>query len=71
MDLEIFDEIYRDLIRMNKTQRIAMPGMMEWRAEMIVVTCGLIKFILSHYKFEHTKVSRYSHKEGVLFEKSI
>src|SRR6185436_20953728 len=40
MSLAMFPEIYQDIIRLNKGGRIAMPGMMEWRAEMIVVTCS-------------------------------
>lgn len=52
---------------MNKAERIAMPGMMVWRAEMIVVTCTLIRFLLEKYPFNHIKVSRYSLKEGILY----
>jgi exopolyphosphatase/guanosine-5'-triphosphate,3'-diphosphate pyrophosphatase len=67
MGLELFDEIYQELIHLNKSERMAMPGMMAWRAEMIVVTCSLIKFLLSKHSFNQIKVSRYSLKEGVLF----
>ena len=62
-----FHEIKNDLVRMNKTERIAVPGMMVWRAEMIVVTCLLLDFILKLHNFKKIKVSRYSLKEGVLF----
>jgi exopolyphosphatase / guanosine-5'-triphosphate,3'-diphosphate pyrophosphatase len=67
MSLDMFDVIYRDLILLNKQQRVAMPGMMEWRAEMIVVTCTLLKFVLNIHTFSELRVSRYSLKEGVLF----
>jgi exopolyphosphatase / guanosine-5'-triphosphate,3'-diphosphate pyrophosphatase len=67
MSLDMFDIIYRDLVPLNKQQRIVMPGMMEWRAEMIVVTCTLLKFLLSMHAFSQLRVSRYSLKEGVLF----
>ena len=67
LSAEVFYEIYDDLIGMTKTERINMPGMMEWRAEMIVVTCSLIKLLLGLHSFNQIKVSRYSLKEGVLF----
>jgi exopolyphosphatase / guanosine-5'-triphosphate,3'-diphosphate pyrophosphatase len=64
---EVFEAVYSDLIKLNEAGRIAMPGMMAWRAEMIVVTCTLIKVLLSLHEFSAIKVSRYSLKEGVLF----
>jgi exopolyphosphatase / guanosine-5'-triphosphate,3'-diphosphate pyrophosphatase len=65
--IDRFHEIHQDLVRLNKTERIAMPGMIEWRAEMIVCTCRLVNHILHMHKFRSVKVSRYSLKEGVLF----
>jgi exopolyphosphatase/guanosine-5'-triphosphate,3'-diphosphate pyrophosphatase len=67
LTLQRFYEIHKDLTRMTKAERIAMPGMMVWRAEMIVVTCQLLHFLLSTHSFDEIKVSRYSLKEGVLF----
>jgi exopolyphosphatase/guanosine-5'-triphosphate,3'-diphosphate pyrophosphatase len=68
LTLARFYEIHKDLTGMTKAQRIAMPGMMVWRAEMIVVTCQLLHFLLNMHRFDEIKVSRYSLKEGVLFE---
>jgi exopolyphosphatase/guanosine-5'-triphosphate,3'-diphosphate pyrophosphatase len=67
LSFERFYEIKNELIRMTKAERIAMAGMMEWRAEMIVVTCSLLSFLLDMHRFKKIKVSRYSLKEGVLF----
>jgi exopolyphosphatase/guanosine-5'-triphosphate,3'-diphosphate pyrophosphatase len=67
LTLQRFYEIHKDLTRMTKAERIAMPGMMVWRAEMIVVTCQLLLFLLNMHTFDEIKVSRYSLKEGVLF----
>lgn len=67
LDMVTFKEIYQELIGMDKSQRINMPGMMEWRAEMIVVTCALIDLLLSQHQFNQIKVSRYSLKEGILY----
>jgi exopolyphosphatase / guanosine-5'-triphosphate,3'-diphosphate pyrophosphatase len=66
LTIEQFHKINSDLKQMNKQERIKMPGMMEWRAEMIVVTCTLIEMILELHDFETLKVSRYSLKEGAL-----
>jgi len=67
LSFEAFKQIYSELIRLTKEERIAMPGMMEWRAEMIVVTCTLINHILQLHSFSEIRVSRYALKEGVLF----
>lgn len=67
LSLERFFEIKNELTRMTKAERIGMPGMMEWRAEMIVVTCTLVQFVLNIHTFNEIKVSRFSLKEGVLF----
>ena len=67
LNIESFHAIYDDLKVMNKVERIAMPGMMEWRAEMIVVTCTLIDVLVDMHAFQHIAVSRYSLKEGALF----
>jgi len=67
LSFERFYEIKNELLRMTRAERIAMPGMMEWRAEMIVVTSALIDYLLSFNSFKTIKVSRYSLKEGVLF----
>jgi exopolyphosphatase/guanosine-5'-triphosphate,3'-diphosphate pyrophosphatase len=67
LTIESVHLIHQQLISRNKEERIAIPGMMEWRAEMIVVTASLIKFLLDHHSFQEIKVSRFSLKEGVLF----
>ena len=63
---EGFFEIYKDLIRKNRNERIQMKGMIEMRVDMIVVTCCLIRFVLKKNKFDRIRVSTYSLKEGVL-----
>ncbi len=63
---EGFYEIYNELIRKNRNERMQMEGMIEMRVDMIVVACCLIRFILEKHKFERIRVSTYSLKEGVL-----
>lgn len=67
LTLDSVHRIHQQLITRNKEQRIAMPGMMKWRAEMIVVTTSLIDLLIRNYSFQEIKCSRYSLKEGVLF----
>lgn len=63
---EGFYEIYNELIRKNRNERMQMEGMIEMRVDMIVVACCLIRFVLEKHKFERIRVSTYSLKEGVL-----
>ncbi len=66
--IEAFDIIYNELISKNRSERIAMPGMIEMRVDMIVVATALIKYILNIQNFEEMRVSTYALKEGVLSE---
>jgi exopolyphosphatase / guanosine-5'-triphosphate,3'-diphosphate pyrophosphatase len=66
LTLSGFYEIYEDLLRKNREQRLSMPGMIEMRVDMIVVACCLIRYILSVHPFNRIRVSTYALKEGVL-----
>lgn len=61
-----FYEIYEELIHKNREQRMAIPGMISMRVDMIVVACCLIRFIFDKHPFKRIRVSSYSLKEGVL-----
>ena len=47
MTLSAFKEIFSELIIKNKEERMAIPGMIALRVDMIVVASVLIEFILS------------------------
>lgn len=66
LTLEAFYAIAEEIIAKNRSQRMAIPGMIEMRVDMIVVSCCLIKYILSRHPFDRIRVSSYSLKEGVL-----
>lgn len=66
LSVEGFFEIYNDLIRKNRSERMKMKGMIEMRVDMIVVACCLIRFVLEKNKFHRIRVSTYSLKEGAL-----
>jgi exopolyphosphatase/guanosine-5'-triphosphate,3'-diphosphate pyrophosphatase len=66
LTLEGFHEIYGDLIRKNRDERMRIKGMIEMRVDMIVVACSLIHFLLDRHAFDRIRVSTYALKEGVL-----
>jgi len=65
-DIEAFPGIYKDLLANDRAGRLALPGMIEMRVDMIVVACVLVDYILATHQFKNIRVSSYSLKEGVL-----
>ncbi len=61
-----FEEIYLDIISKTREERLAMPGMIEMRVDMIVVACCLIRFIVNKTSIKKLRASGYALKEGVL-----
>jgi exopolyphosphatase / guanosine-5'-triphosphate,3'-diphosphate pyrophosphatase len=67
LSFKSFHEIFNELITKNRVERLQMPGMIEMRVDMIVVSCCLIDYLLDCFKnFQSLRVSSYSLKEGVL-----
>jgi exopolyphosphatase/guanosine-5'-triphosphate,3'-diphosphate pyrophosphatase len=63
-----FYQSYEQLLASTHAQRLAMPGMTPLRADMIVVACVLIDFVLKTYGFTSIRASAYALKEGLLAE---
>lgn len=61
-----FYEIYYDLLKKKRSERLATPGMIELRVDMIVVAMILIDFVLENYELKKIRVSSYALKEGLL-----
>ncbi|MEZ0541085.1 Ppx/GppA phosphatase family protein [Fibrella arboris] len=61
-----FHHFYQLLIERNHDQRMALPGMIELRVDMIVVAVCLIDFVLRSYGIKAIQVSTYALKEGAL-----
>ena len=59
-------KIHEQLMQASKEERMAIPGMVEMRVDMIVVASYLIKFLLDRYDFHNIRVSTYAMKEGML-----
>lgn len=67
LSFKSFYEIFHELIKKDRVERLQIPGMIEMRVDMIVVSCCLIDYLLDCYKnFQSLRVSSYSLKEGVL-----
>lgn len=61
-----FYRAYELLLTRNHDERMAIPGMIELRVDMIVVAVVLIDFVLKTYGINAIWVSTYALKEGVL-----
>ncbi len=61
-----FYRIHHQLLQKNHTERLAIPGMLEMRVDMIVPASVTIDFILQKYHLKNILVSLYALKEGVL-----
>ena len=66
LTLDGLQAIMDDVIRLNRAERMEMPGMIELRVDMIVVACVVIRQILAMHPFRELRVSGYSLKEGMM-----
>jgi len=66
--LASFQESYRHLLSGNHEQRLALPGILPMRADMLVVAAVLIDFVLGFSGITRIKTSAYALKEGLLAE---
>jgi exopolyphosphatase / guanosine-5'-triphosphate,3'-diphosphate pyrophosphatase len=66
-----FYMIYQSLLYLNREQRLQIPGMIPLRADMIVVACCLLNFVMQKYDISILKTVTYALKEGLLFEKKL
>lgn len=66
---EDFDIIYRQILPLAYQDRLAFKGLIEMRADMIVISLILIDYVLKKYNPENFVVSFYSLKEGAVIEK--
>ena len=66
--MEEFIDIYEKLLTKNREERMAIPGMIELRVDMIVVAVCLIRFLIQNFSIETIKISKYAMKEGIFQE---
>ncbi|MDG1277507.1 MAG: exopolyphosphatase [Algoriphagus sp.] len=66
LPIEEFKKIYHDLTVKTREERLAIPGMILMRADMIVVASSLIDFILQFIPIRSITCSHYALKEGAI-----
>ncbi|PIB36394.1 hypothetical protein BFP72_13805 [Reichenbachiella sp. 5M10] len=62
-----FDEIHHDLIVKNKQERLAIPGMVRMRVDMIVGASIVTQNVMENCHFDQIRISPFALKEGVLY----
>jgi len=68
LQLNSFQQSYRHLLGGNHAQRVALPGILPMRADMLVVASVLIDFVLGITEITRIRTSAYALKEGLLAE---
>jgi exopolyphosphatase/guanosine-5'-triphosphate,3'-diphosphate pyrophosphatase len=64
--IEEFYRAYALILSGNHDERMAIPGMISLRVDMIVVAVCLVDYVLKTYKISEIQVSSYSLREGAL-----
>lgn len=67
LSLVDFKRLRNQMVASTRAERLSFPGMIELRADMVVVAICLIEHVLSVIKTNTVMVSTYSLKEGVLY----
>jgi len=68
LPIEEFYRIYALILSGSHEERMAIPGMIALRVDMIVVAVCLIDYILKSYGIKQIQISSFALKEGVLAE---
>ncbi|WP_025762622.1 Ppx/GppA phosphatase family protein [Dyadobacter tibetensis] len=66
LSLESFYSTFSKILTGSHQERMAIPGMISLRVDMIVVASCLIDYLIRTYELKEIQVSRYALKEGVL-----
>ncbi|MDB5255705.1 MAG: exopolyphosphatase [Chitinophagaceae bacterium] len=66
LPLDSFQSIAKDLLAKNRAERLATPGMIELRVDMIIVSLVLIETLIEQLSIEEIEVSFYALKEGLM-----
>ncbi|MFY0653664.1 MAG: exopolyphosphatase [Cyclobacteriaceae bacterium] len=65
--LDYFEATCQKLTTSKRDERLAIPGMIEMRVDMIVVASLLVKFLITQLDISKLRVSQFALKEGILF----
>jgi exopolyphosphatase/guanosine-5'-triphosphate,3'-diphosphate pyrophosphatase len=66
LDLDTYSRLHDELLCKDRSERMAIPGMIEMRVDMIVVASCLVRYIVNRHGFNKIRVSAHALKEGVL-----
>jgi exopolyphosphatase/guanosine-5'-triphosphate,3'-diphosphate pyrophosphatase len=66
ISLEEFSILYDDIVFNGREQRLALPGMIDLRVDMIVVATILVRHLVDSLNLKRIRVSTYALKEGAL-----
>ena len=66
MPIAEYLQIHQALLSKNREERLAIPGMVSMRVDMIVVASCLIQFITEHLPLENIYCCTYALKEGIV-----
>lgn len=66
LPIDTFFSLNEQIVKKNRAQRLEIPGMILMRADMIVVACCLIEWVLKNINIDKIRVSTYALKEGLL-----
>ncbi|MBL7923914.1 MAG: phosphatase [Bacteroidia bacterium] len=67
-DMHAFQQLHRQLMSATYRERLAIPGMLRMRADMIGLASLLLTFVLRQSKIKTMRLSTYALKEGLLAE---
>jgi exopolyphosphatase / guanosine-5'-triphosphate,3'-diphosphate pyrophosphatase len=67
LPLAEFYRIYQQVLVSNRSERLTIPGMIELRADMIVVAMILIDYVLQSFNINTIKCATYALKEGIMY----
>lgn len=69
IDKNDFNFIYHQILPLSYAERLNYKGLIEMRADMIVISMILIDYVIQKYGIQKFIVSFYSLKEGIIVEK--
>lgn len=67
-NLDDCEKIYQIILQSTYKERLHMPGLTKMRVDMIVVSAIFVDYVFRRLGLEKMRLSRYSLKEGVLWE---
>jgi len=67
LPMPAFRRAYEQILTRDRAERLALPGMIELRVDLIVVAMILIDYLLRAFGLAEIRVSTFALKEGVLF----